>query len=87
MSVTPVSPTRCGHVAPMVIDRVEGGCAARCLRCGRPPQKRGERCWSGGGVGQDSCPRRRLHCAHPEGSKTAGRLPSELRRADGGSGC
>lgn len=34
MSLTPVSPDRCGHVAPMVIDRVDGGYAARCLRCG-----------------------------------------------------
>ena len=34
MSVTPVPPERCGHMAPMGIDRVEGGYAARCLRCG-----------------------------------------------------
>jgi hypothetical protein len=34
MSVTPVPPGRCGHVAPMVIDWAEGGYAARCLRCG-----------------------------------------------------
>ena len=34
MFVTLVPPERCGHVAPMVIDRVEGGYAARCLRCG-----------------------------------------------------
>jgi hypothetical protein len=34
MSVTPVPPERCGHVAPMVIDRVEGGYVARCLSCG-----------------------------------------------------
>jgi hypothetical protein len=34
MSVTPVPPERCGHVAPMVIDRGQGGYAARCLRCG-----------------------------------------------------
>ena len=34
MSVTPVPPERCGHVAPMVIDRTQGGYAARCLRCG-----------------------------------------------------
>jgi hypothetical protein len=34
MSVTPIPPERCGHVAPMVIERVEGGYAARCLRCG-----------------------------------------------------
>jgi hypothetical protein len=51
MSVTLVPPERCGHVAPMVIDRVEAGYAARCLRCGRPLQKRGELCWSWGGVG------------------------------------
>lgn len=34
MSITPVPPDRCGHVAPMVIDRAEGGYVARCLRCG-----------------------------------------------------
>jgi hypothetical protein len=34
VSLTPVPPERCGDVAPMVIDRVEGGYAARCLRCG-----------------------------------------------------
>jgi hypothetical protein len=34
MSLTPAPSERCGHVAPMVIDRVEGGYAARCLRCG-----------------------------------------------------
>ncbi len=34
MSVTPVPPERCGHVAPMVMERAEGGYAARCLRCG-----------------------------------------------------
>ena len=34
MTVTPVPPERCGHVAPMIIDRAEGGYAARCLRCG-----------------------------------------------------
>jgi hypothetical protein len=34
MSVTPVPPERCGHMAPMVIVRAEGGYAARCLRCG-----------------------------------------------------
>ncbi len=32
MSMTPIPPERCGHVAPMVIDRAEGGYAARCLR-------------------------------------------------------
>ena len=34
MSLTPVAPERCGHVAPMVIERMEGGYTARCLRCG-----------------------------------------------------
>ncbi len=34
MSMSPVPPERCGHVAPMVMERVEGGYAARCLRCG-----------------------------------------------------
>lgn len=34
MSVTPIPPERCGHVAPMVIDRSERGYAARCMRCG-----------------------------------------------------
>jgi hypothetical protein len=34
MSLTPIPPERCGHVAPMVIDRAEDGYAARCLRCG-----------------------------------------------------
>jgi hypothetical protein len=34
MSVTPIPPNRCGHVAPMVVERAEGGYAARCLRCG-----------------------------------------------------
>ncbi len=34
MSMTPIPPERCGHVAPMVIDRAEDGYAARCLRCG-----------------------------------------------------
>jgi hypothetical protein len=34
MSLTPVPPERCGHVAPMVMERAEGGYAARCLRCG-----------------------------------------------------
>jgi hypothetical protein len=33
MSLTPVEPERCGHVAPMVLDRTETGYAARCLRC------------------------------------------------------
>ena len=34
MSVTPIAPERCGHVAPMVIERAEGGNLARCLKCG-----------------------------------------------------
>jgi hypothetical protein len=34
MSLTPLAPERCGHVAPMVIEPTEGGYAARCLRCG-----------------------------------------------------
>ena len=34
MSMTPAPLERCGHVAPMDIDREEGGYAARCLRCG-----------------------------------------------------
>ena len=33
MSLTPARPQRCGRVAPMVIDRADGGYAARCLRC------------------------------------------------------
>jgi hypothetical protein len=34
MSLTPIPPERCGHVAPLVIEPTEGGYAARCLRCG-----------------------------------------------------
>ena len=34
MSMTPIPPERCGHVAPMAIYRTEDGYAARCLRCG-----------------------------------------------------
>ena len=34
MSLTPVPPERCGHVAPMVVEKTGGGYAARCLRCG-----------------------------------------------------
>jgi hypothetical protein len=34
MSLTPIPPERCGHVAPMVVESREGGYAARCLRCG-----------------------------------------------------
>jgi hypothetical protein len=41
MSVTPIPPERCGHVAPMVIERAEGGYAASCLRCGATGPARG----------------------------------------------
>ncbi len=41
MSVTPIPPERCGHVAPMVIEWVEGDYAARCLRCGTTGPARG----------------------------------------------
>ena len=34
MSMTPTLPERCGHVAPMALERLEGGYVARCLRCG-----------------------------------------------------
>jgi hypothetical protein len=34
MSMTPIPPERCGHVAPMVVERAGGGYVARCLRCG-----------------------------------------------------
>ncbi len=34
MSMVPTPPQRCGHVAPMVIERAKGGYVARCLRCG-----------------------------------------------------
>jgi hypothetical protein len=34
MSLTPVAPERCGHVAPMVSEPTEGGYRARYLRCG-----------------------------------------------------
>jgi len=34
MSLTPIPPERCGHVAPMVVEATEGGYTARCLRCG-----------------------------------------------------
>ena len=33
MSMVPTPPERCGHVAPMVIERTEAGYVARCLRC------------------------------------------------------
>ncbi len=41
MSVTPTPPGRGGHVAPMVLERVEGGHAARGLRCGNTGPVRG----------------------------------------------
>ncbi len=34
MSMTPALPERCGHVAPMVFERLGSGYVARCLRCG-----------------------------------------------------
>jgi hypothetical protein len=34
MSLTLIAPDRCGHMAPMVFERVEGGYATRCLKCG-----------------------------------------------------
>ena len=34
VSLTPIPPERCGHVAPMVVEPKEGGYTARCLRCG-----------------------------------------------------
>ena len=34
MSMTPTLPERCGHVAPMALERLDGGYVARCLRCG-----------------------------------------------------
>jgi uncharacterized Zn finger protein len=34
MSLTPIPPERCGHVAPMVVEATGGGYTARCLRCG-----------------------------------------------------
>jgi hypothetical protein len=34
LSMTPIPPEWCGHVAPMVIDQAKDGYAARCLRCG-----------------------------------------------------
>ena len=33
MSLTPVAPERCGHVASMVLERAADGYSARCLRC------------------------------------------------------
>ena len=41
MSVTPIPPDRCGHVAPMVLEQARGGYAARCLRCGTTGPARG----------------------------------------------
>jgi hypothetical protein len=49
MSLTPIPPERCGHVAPMVVESAEGGYTARCLRCG-----------SVGPVGASSAEARRL---------------------------
>lgn len=61
MSLTPVPPERCGHIAPMALDRTEGGYTARCLRWGlrdrfgKRREKHDERCWSWGGrLGKDS---------------------------------
>ena len=34
MSLTPIPPERCGHVAPMVVEATGGRYAACCLRCG-----------------------------------------------------
>ena len=34
MSMTPTPPERCGHVAPMALERLESGYVATCLRCG-----------------------------------------------------
>jgi uncharacterized Zn finger protein len=34
MSLTPIPPKRCGHVAPMVVEATGGGYTDRCLRCG-----------------------------------------------------
>jgi hypothetical protein len=33
MPSTPISPERCGHVAPMALERAADGYSARCLRC------------------------------------------------------
>ena len=49
MSVTPISSERCGHMAPMVIERMEGEYIARCLRCGTTGPERassGEARWA-----------------------------------------
>ena len=34
MSLTPIPPERCGHVAPMAVEASGERYAARCLRCG-----------------------------------------------------
>jgi hypothetical protein len=34
MSMRPTLPGRCGHVAPMTLERLESSYVARCLRCG-----------------------------------------------------
>ncbi len=34
MSMRPTLPGRCGHVAPMTLERLGSGYVARCLRCG-----------------------------------------------------
>ena len=34
ISLTPIPPERCGHVAPMAVEATGGEYAARCLRCG-----------------------------------------------------
>ena len=52
MSLTPIPPERCGHVAPIVIEPMEGRYAAHCLRWGASGrswhgrEKRDGRCWS-----------------------------------------
>lgn len=33
MSLTPIPPERCGHVAPVIVEATGGGYPARCLRC------------------------------------------------------
>ncbi len=34
MSLTPIPPEWCGHVAPMLVEATGGGYTAHCLRCG-----------------------------------------------------
>jgi hypothetical protein len=41
VSLTPIPPERCGHVAPMVFERAGDGYLARCLRCGTVGPARG----------------------------------------------